>query len=174
MFTHDELVGFVRSAADDVFTTMLAVTPEPIEAYTGTAASLSSNGVISLVGLAGSWSGTGTICCSAQCACTLAGQMMMTEYEAVNDEVLDAIAEITNMIIGNIKNKLEERLGPLGLSIPTVVYGRNFSSKTMGKQEWIIVPYMAGEQQIDIQLCIAPTRDAGRPRFSLAEEAVQV
>src|ERR1044071_6743266 len=119
MITHEAMVEMVRNAAMDVFTTMFALTPEPGDAYTSTTGSLSNNGIISLVGLAGPWIGTGSISCSAPCACHLASQFMMSEYDAVNDEVLDAIAKVTNMIIGNVKTSLEETLGPLGLSIPT-------------------------------------------------------
>ena len=33
--------------------------------------------------------------------------MLMTESTAVNEEVLDAVAEMTNMIIGSVKTDLE-------------------------------------------------------------------
>ena len=66
---------------------------------------------------------------------------MMSEYSSVTDEVLDAVAELTNMIIGNLKTALEEHLGPMGLSIPTVIHGRNFTSRTVGTQDWTIVPF---------------------------------
>jgi chemotaxis protein CheX len=97
---------------------------------------------------------------------------MMTEYDAVNDEVLDAVAEITNMIIGNVKTALEERLGPMGLSIPTVIYGRNFSSRAVGKQNWTVVPFHAGSERLEVQLCLAPSRDETRSRASLNEQQV--
>ena len=42
----------------------------------------------------------------------------------MNEEVLDAMAQLTNMIVGSVKVELESKLGPLGLSVPTVVYGR--------------------------------------------------
>jgi chemotaxis protein CheX len=176
MITHDDMVNMVRQAAAEVFTTMLAMDPEPGDAYMNSTASVKSNGVVSLVGLAGGWVGTGSISCTPQCACHLAGQLMMSEYDAINDEVLDAMAEVTNMIIGNVKTLLEERLGPLGLSIPTVIYGRNFSSRTVGQQDWTIVPFMAGGETIEIQLCLAPNKDVSRPRPAVADQpqAVEV
>src|SRR5687768_2714161 len=97
--THEDMVEMVRAASADVFTTMLGIEPSPGEAYVDSNPSPLTNGVVSLIGLAGSWAGTGSISCSASFACQIAGQLMMTEYEAVNDEVLDAVAEITNMII---------------------------------------------------------------------------
>jgi hypothetical protein len=47
------------------------------------------------------------------------------------------MAELTNMIVGNVKTELECKLGPLGLSIPTVVYGRKVKTKTAGTTDWI-------------------------------------
>ncbi len=59
--------------------------------------------------------------------------MLMTEAPSVNEDVLDAVAELTNMIIGSVKTDLESQLGPLGLSIPTVVFGRNFRTRSAGR-----------------------------------------
>ena len=173
MFSHSELVEIIQNAAVDVFTTMLSQTPEPGEPYTESGASLSTSGVVSFVGLAGPWVGTGSISCSVQCAAWMASQMMMCEYEAVNDEVLDAVAEVTNMIIGNVKTALEERVGSMGLSIPTVIYGRNFESRAVGKQEWTVVPFTAAGERLDIHLCLAPGRGTTRSRVTLIEETVE-
>ena len=174
MFSHTELVEIIRGAAVDVFTTMLSQTPDAGEAYSETAAALSSNGVVSLVGLAGPWVGTGSIACSAQCACWIASQMMMAEYEAVNDEVLDAMAEVTNMIIGSVKTALEERIGTMGLSIPTVIYGRNFTSRAVGNREWTVVPFTAGGESLAVHLCLAPNRGAVRVRCGFVQEGMEV
>src|SRR5690242_19577030 len=121
---HEQLIGIVRAATTEVLSTMfgMEVTEEP--AYTEQAGAPSTEGVLAFVGLAGKWAGTGALGCSASLACYLCSQMLMTEYTAMNDEVLDAVAELTNMIIGNVKPQLEEQLGPMGLSIPTVFYGR--------------------------------------------------
>ena len=71
----------------------------------------------------------GSISCTPALACRICSQMLMTESTAVDEEVLDAVAELTNMIIGSVKTDLEQHLGPLGLSIPTVVFGRNFKNQ---------------------------------------------
>lgn len=97
-------------------------------------------GVIALVGLAGKWTGSGRISCSLRFASRLCASLLMAEYGAVNEEVLDAVAEVSNMIIGNVKTTLEDELGPLGLSIPTVIYGRNYQARSSGITEWTVVP----------------------------------
>ncbi len=173
--THNDIVDIVRAATDDVCTTMLGMTPEQQAAYRDTAAVLSSNGVVSLIGLAGTWVGTGSISCSAGLACTLASRLMLTDYDAVTDDVLDAVAEVTNMIIGNVKTALEEHLGPMGLSIPTVIHGRNFTSRTVGTQDWTIVPCLLEGELLEVQVCLASNHDKGRANLALAgTTAVQI
>ena len=86
--------------------------------------------------------------------------MLMTEATAVNEEVLDAVAELTNMIIGSVKTDLEQHLGPLGLSIPTVVFGRNFKTRSAGTTEWIVVRFPWEDEALLIKMCLAPSESA--------------
>jgi chemotaxis protein CheX len=172
--SHEDLVALVRGATENVFETMLGQSIVSQNAYMDSVASTSSNGVVSFIGLAGAWQGTGSIACSAPCACRLASQLLMGEYAAVDDDVLDAVAEVTNMILGNVKTALEERLGPMGLSIPTVIYGRNFSSRAVGKQEWTVVPFDCDGERLEVQLCLAEQRDHLKARVHLAGGAASV
>lgn len=175
VINREDLVALIREATENVFETMLA---QPVAAgpdYVDSGTSNSSNGVVSFIGLAGTWVGTGSISCSSACACQLASALLMGEYAAVDDDVLDAVAEVTNMILGNVKTSLEERLGPMGLSIPTVIYGRNFCSKTLGKKEWIVVPFETNGERMEVQLCLTEQRVAERTRIGVAgTAAVQV
>jgi CheY-specific phosphatase CheX len=43
-------------------------------------------------------------------------------------DVLDAIREITNIIVGSFKNAMEAEIGGMGLTVPTVVFGHNFTA----------------------------------------------
>jgi chemotaxis protein CheX len=78
----------------------------------------------------------------------------------MNEDVLDAVAEVTNMIIGNVKSALEDRLGAMGLSTPTVIYGRNFQTRSAGNQEWTVVPFLLEGERMCVQMCIAPNPDS--------------
>jgi len=84
--------------------------------------------------------------------------MLGMDYTEVNEDVLDAISEIANMISGNFKTIAETYLGPLGLSIPTVVYGLNFSARTAGKEKWMVVPFACGDEIIEFKVCLTPNR----------------
>jgi chemotaxis protein CheX len=154
-----ELVEAIQAATNEVFTTMLNLSVAPGEVFVEKEEPVPSSGVVSLIGLAGSWVGSGSLACSAACAAKIASALLMAPYSGIDEDVLDAVAEVTNMIIGNVKTALENRLGAMGLSTPTVIYGRNFQTRSSGTQEWTVVPFALGEDQMFVQMCIAPSTD---------------
>ncbi|HTW65261.1 MAG TPA: chemotaxis protein CheX [Bryobacteraceae bacterium] len=158
----EDLVHAICVATEDVFTTMLNLSVTPGSVFVEKEEAVPSSGVVSLIGLAGSWVGSGSLACSAGFAAKIASALLMTPYEAINEDVLDAVAEVTNMIIGNVKTALENRLGAMGLSTPTVIYGRNFQTRSTGNQEWTVVPFTLGEDCMCVQLCIVPNADAAK------------
>jgi chemotaxis protein CheX len=157
--THDKLVHYIRASTRDVFSTMLGLELTDGEAFVKEEAPAPTNGVLALIGLAGRWAGYGTFSCTAPMAIRLASQLLMQPYEAIDEEVLDAIGEITNTVLGNVKNSLEEELGLMGLSIPTVIYGRNFTSRSVGRSKWTVVPFHVDSEVIEVHLCLTPSRD---------------
>ncbi|HTP87939.1 MAG TPA: chemotaxis protein CheX [Bryobacteraceae bacterium] len=161
--SEQEIAAAICTAAGDVFSTMLGMDLVAGPMEIGEAASRSRAGVVALLGFAGDWAGSGTVYCDGRFACRMASQLLMAEYGVVNDDVLDAVAEVGNMIIGNVKNTLEQKLGPMGLSTPTVVYGRNFETRTVGSKEWVTVPFESGEFHMGVQITIAPNPRKDRP-----------
>jgi chemotaxis protein CheX len=164
MIESDKIAQYVRASATEVFSMMLGLEIEIVPEHLDTAAPQVSDGVMSFVGMAGTWTGTGVISCSAAFARRICAQLLMTEAESVNEEVLDAVGEVTNMIIGNFKTMAEEHLGPLGLSIPTVIYGRNFTSRSIGSARWVVVPFLCGGETLEVRVCMAPSKEPTAPR----------
>jgi chemotaxis protein CheX len=158
--TQEKLVAMVRTASKEVFGTMLGIELEDCDAFEEVTAPGPSDGVLAFIGLAGQWAGSGTFSCPANIACGIAGALLMAEYPGVDDDVLDAIGEVTNMVHGNVKTALEEELGPMGLSIPTVIYGKNFTTRTGAKNRWTVVPFKCLGGEISIHICLAPSKDA--------------
>jgi chemotaxis protein CheX len=165
MNLHNSIIESLIRSANDVFSTMLGSELSNGEvSVEGTAEgpasgrdSEATDGVVSFIGIAGSWAGTGSLTCSPAMACRICSAMLMTEAPAVNEDVLDAVAELTNMIIGSVKTDLEAELGPLGLSIPTVVFGRNFKTRSAGMTEWIHVRFSWDGDPLLIKMCLAPS-----------------
>jgi len=171
----EEMVAAVKQATEAVFSTMLGLELGIKEAFVEQATTVvPAAGVVSLIGLAGAMVGTGSLSCSCEFACRMSGALLMTEHAQMDEEVLDSIAEITNMVIGNVKTMLEDKLGAsLGLSTPTVIFGRNFQTRSARSQEWIVIPFACGEDNLYVQLCLGPNKDqaakAGRPGFALPQ-----
>ena len=165
----------VVTSTESVFSTMLGMDLTKGEAYYKAGAANPSDGVVSLIGLAGPWMGTGSIACSPALACKISGALLMTEFAGVDDEVLDAVAEVTNMVIGNVKTIIEEEVGPMGLSIPTVIFGKNFATKSVGSSNWTVVPFDYEGEQLIVQLCLVQNTEgqsASRVGFTNPQMAI--
>ena len=161
-----KIVEAVQSATAEVFQTMLGVEVELVPAFADQSHPAVVDGVLAVVGIAGPWAGNGVITCSAAFACRICELFLMTEATEVNDEVLDAVGELANMIIGNFKTAAEAEVGPLGLSVPTVIYGKSFTSKSIGNNDWIVMPFKTGEDIFEIRVWFAPAADASSSRHT--------
>src|ERR1700691_1895122 len=161
MIDHDQIVSDIRASTEEVFSTMLGTELRFAESYCDKGPSHPLDGVICLIGMAGSWAGTGTISCSAEFAFRLASQMLMAEYAVVDADVLDAVAEIANMILGNVKTALEKTLGTMGMSIPTAIFGKNFLAKSFGDETWTVVVFDCQGQRLEVKLFLK--KAAGSP-----------
>lgn len=168
---HAQLASNIVETTVEVFQTMLGeeVLPgQPVLDQSGWGPSLQ---VQAMVGVAGCCSGTGILACTALSARKIASSLLMCECAGLDDDVLDAVAEMGNMIIGNLKNRLELTLGNLAMSIPTVIVGRNFTSRTLGKHSWTMVPFQWGEETLEVRLCLVSEnskRETPRPGYQLA------
>jgi chemotaxis protein CheX len=150
-----QIMDSIRRSAISVFSTMLGVELGPGEASIERSTPDAIDGVASFIGVAGAWAGTGSVFCSPDLACRLCNQMLMTDNSEVNEEVLDAVAELTNMIVGGVKNDLEAHVGVLGLSIPTVVFGRNFRTKSAGTTDWVVIRFPWEGGILLVKMCMA-------------------
>jgi chemotaxis protein CheX len=159
----EDVVSMVITAASEVFGTMLNLklesAPMRIEPVHPTA----YDGVVALIGVGGPWTGTGRISCSPEFACKMAGALLMGEFEAVDEDVMDAVAEVANMVVGNVKTLLEERVGPLTLSLPTVIYGRNYKTRSSGVMEWTVVPFDCDGEALEVRFNLMETPVVAHP-----------
>jgi chemotaxis protein CheX len=164
MLEHEKIVKYVRSVTADVFSTMLGmeVTPEP--EHVEQTPPVIAEGVMALVGLAGPCTGAGVITCGSVFAIQVCNHLLMAEETSVNEDVLDAMGEVANTIIGNFKTLAEEHLGPLCLSIPTVIHGRNFTSRSIGNTAWVVVPFECNGDVMQVRICLATSGSPVTPR----------
>ena len=106
---------------------LVGITQDVWGAFTGTAIQVADDegmhdgGVVGRVAVTGDWQGCVLLACPAQLARTAASAMFDLPAEQLTDEeVADAVGELTNMVAGNVKSMLP---GPSRLSMPAVTVG---------------------------------------------------
>lgn len=164
MLDQELLERSVAEATAEVFAMMLDMQVRSTGIVAG--AQSAGLGIISLIGITGQWGGSGVFCCSPAFAGKICGRMLGVDPEtsqaspqgnqAIDEEVLDVVAEITNMTIGNIKNALEAVTGPLAISVPTVIHGRNFEFRNLSGLRGVALGFEAMDQPFEVRISLAP------------------
>lgn len=69
--------------------------------------------------------GVATICMNIQCAKAVAINMLgMDDSEDLSEtEICDAIGEVTNMVMGSVKSRIQDNISNIAVSVPTVTTG---------------------------------------------------
>lgn len=166
MIDQEILLRSVVDATAEVFSTMLEIEVQ----YTGIAGDSRPPelGIISLVGITGDWGGSGIFCCTPALARTICSRMLGSEPDtgnlSIDDEVLDVVAEITNMMIGNIKNGLESVTGPLAISVPTVIHGKNFQFRSGSGLRAVGLSFIAEGEAFEVRISLAPITENSSSR----------
>lgn len=155
--TNEQIAAMIAKSASEAFQTMLNMELESLPFRTTSRAPATRDGVLSLIGFSGVWSGAGAVSYSVPMACRIAESLLKTSYKGIDAEVLDAAGEMTNIIVGNVKCQLEVSLGSMLLGIPTIIHGRDFSAQVFGRREWLLAPFSWEKERIDIQLFLAHT-----------------
>lgn len=151
---------FIDSTAN-VFSTMLSC---PI---TRTSLALKNGNeppheVSAVIGLSGRDTGSVVLSLSVPLALKAAEQMLFTEFEEVNGEVVDAVGELANMIAGGAKAQMAHL--ELSLGLPNVIVGLEHRIFFPGNVRPISVGFTTqwGLMSIDVGFASALLGDVGR------------
>lgn len=81
--------------------------------------------VSGVIGLTGEASGTISVSFTEKSILAIVSNMLGEEIKELNEEIQDAVGEITNMISGQARRELEGLGKRLKAAIPTVITGKN-------------------------------------------------
>ena len=112
--------------------------------------------VSGFIGLSGKAVGTVVVNLSKEVALKTASAMLMVEATEVDDDVIDAVGEITNMVAGNVKAQLEEY--ELSISMPSVITGADHEVRFPSNVTPICIPFESdwGPLTVDVGLVVVP------------------
>ena len=112
--------------AQEVFNTMISGNIESCESDQD----IEGDSLLSSITFNGDLEGCLAICCSAPCAKTIAVNMLAMDpsEELSEEEICDALGEVTNMVMGSVKSRIQNVASNISVSIPTVVSGRDLQN----------------------------------------------
>jgi chemotaxis protein CheX len=112
------------------------------------------NEVLSIIGIRGEWKGSFMLVCDPDSACRLVSTMLGAEIPELNNEVLDGIGELANIVMGNLKDVLEEGNKDVAITPPTVIHGDNMIVRARAKQEWLVVPFTTYNSKFEVRMVV--------------------
>jgi chemotaxis protein CheX len=103
--------------------------------------------VTSMVGLAGTYTGLVSVHCPLTLSTRIASNMLGMEVSGICDDVNDAMGEIANMLGGDIKHMLSKGGMDINLSIPTVIYGEEYTLDFTSDKNCLIIPFTCNDDR---------------------------
>ena len=97
--------------------------------------------VSGIVGFTGETNGAVFITFDESCIVKVVSNMFGEQLNEINDDIKDAVGELTSMISGQARKELEEIGKVFQGGIPSVVSGKNHEIKPMTKGPKIAIPF---------------------------------
>jgi len=110
--------------------------------------------VSGIVGFTGDANGTVAVTFDELCILKIVSNMFGEEMKELNNEVADAVGELTNMISGQARRELEENGKLFEAAIPSVVSGKNHQITHYTDGPKIAIPFVTDGGQFTIEVCL--------------------
>ncbi len=108
------------------------------------------SGVLGLTGIA---NGTIAVTFEEKCILTIVSNMFGETMTELNNEIADAVGELTNMISGQARRELEQIGKVFKAAIPSVVTGRDHSIIHYSDGPKIAIPFSTESGEFTIEVC---------------------
>jgi chemotaxis protein CheX len=149
-------VRFINAFIDgtiDVLKTMAFIEPRPGKPYLKKE-NAAQGDVSAIIGLTGDARGSLALSFSANCIIKIVSNMLGEDIKEVNDDVRDAVGEITNMVSGVSRKGLEAQGFNVVAAIPTVVAGKDHTIRHVMGGPSIIIPFETDNGSFVVDVCL--------------------
>jgi len=141
----------------EIFETMVMVDVTPGEPLTEHVSRFTCS-LTAMVGFAGFKQGNLAIHTPDPVARGLTGDFLGMEVDEINEDVQDAMGELANMLAGSLKPFIADNGEKVELSLPSVVYGEEYTLTVINKADWMIVPFTVSHG--DFLVCLELKKQA--------------
>ena len=150
----EDIEQLIGTAVGEVFGTMLnlPVAPEPKD----TPIQNGEAHVASSVGFIGRLTGVVFLYSTNTFAKRMTGRLLgLEQHEVEGDEMVnDAMGELANMVVGNIKSRLSDRGMPCVLTIPSIVRGQHLSIEPVSSTQRRVFSFRSVDNQRVVELLL--------------------
>ena len=143
----------IQKAMAEIFASMVMMEIDVSEIDLDLDAPLKES-LTAIIGFSGTTKGLVALHMPKSVALAITSSFLMMEVNDINEDVKDAIGELTNMISGEVKNKLISNGWTVDLSIPTTISGDSYDFRCGSDTERLLTSFKigAGIFTVDLQL----------------------
>lgn len=106
-----------------------------------------------IVGIIGDAEGSLCLTFSKECILYIVSKLLGEEVREINEEVKDAVGELTNMISGDARRRLEEIGYHFKGAVPSVICGPNHEIKHITKGPILAIPFSTATGNFIVEIC---------------------
>ena len=147
-----KLINPFINATTNVLETMAFVKVTPGKPYLKTD-NVAKGDVTGVIGLTGVANGTISVTFCEDCILNIVSNMFGEEMKTLDNEIADAVGELTNMISGQARKELEEVGRVFKAAIPSVITGKNHGITHYTKGPKIAIPFSTENGNFTIEVC---------------------
>ena len=147
------MVDSFLKATENVLQTMAFIYPRPGEHYLNDR-SIALGDVSAIIGLTGSMKGSLVLSFSESAILKIVSNMLGEDLTEITEDVKDAVGEITNMVSGVARQKLEAGGYNVTSAIPTIVSGKNHTVSHVLSGPSVIIPFDTDFGPFVVDLCL--------------------
>jgi chemotaxis protein CheX len=110
--------------------------------------------VSGVIGITGETNGTIYVTFDESCILKIVSNMFGEKMTEINNEITDAVGELTNMISGQARKELEEIGQVFHGAIPSVITGKNHKLIPMTKGPKIAIPFKTDSGNFTVEVAL--------------------
>ena len=116
--------------------------------------------VTGVIGLTGNASGTISVSFAEKSILSIVSNMLGEQINELNEDIKDAVGEITNMISGQARQELENLGRSLRAAIPTVIMGKGHTVAHVTSHPIIAIPFSTANGDFTIEVCFERAKES--------------
>lgn len=150
-------VGFINpflEAVVSVLGTMANVEATPGKPYVNTSRTATGD-VTGIIGITGQSAGTMSLTLSKGAILLIVNNMLHESYTDLNDDIADAVGELTNMIAGQARMHLSQQGLNFQASTPSVIMGKGHRLSHTSGSPILSIPFSTEDGDLVVEVSFA-------------------